>query len=124
MYTLGIDLSTQSLTLSILNYKTLKNELNISIAFNKLEEIKYSKMNKDTLLIDSNINGKAEQDINIFLASLDKALSELKEKCNVKEIKAIQISAQQHGHVYLSENYKKNLHKQKLNRNIKRFLFI
>ncbi|AGA65952.1 hypothetical protein BPP43_03230 [Brachyspira pilosicoli P43/6/78] len=27
MYTLGIDLSTQSLTLSILNYKTLKNRL-------------------------------------------------------------------------------------------------
>ena len=66
MYTLGIDLSTQSLKLSILNYKTLKNELNISIAFNSLEEIKTSSMNKNTLLIDSKIEGKAEQDINIF----------------------------------------------------------
>ena len=40
MYTLGIDLSTQSVTLSILNYETKKNELNISVAFNSLEEIK------------------------------------------------------------------------------------
>lgn len=126
MHTLGIDLSTQSLTLSILNYKTLKNELNISIAFNSLEEIKTSSMNKNTLLIDSKIEGKAEQDINIFLAALDKALSELKEKCNVKEIKAIQISAQQHGHVYLSENHKKNLNKLKnkdyINKNLKEIL--
>lgn len=113
MYTLGIDLSTQSLTLSIINYKTYKNELNISIAFSSLEEIKHSKMNKNTLLVDSNINGKAEQDIDIFLAALDKALLHLKEKCSVKDIKAIQISAQQHGHVYLSEKYKTNILKLK-----------
>ena len=113
MYTLGIDLSTQSLTLSILNYKNNKNELNISIAFNSLEEINSSLMNKHTLLINSKIEGKAEQDINIFLIALDKALSELKTKCNVNDIKAIQISAQQHGHVYLSEKYKTNIEKLK-----------
>lgn len=109
MYTLGIDLSTQSLTLSVLNYKNLKNELNISIAFNSLEEINKSSMNKNTLLIDSDIEGKAEQDINIFLTALDKAFSQLKDKCDTSLIKSIQISAQQHGHVYLSSNYKKNL---------------
>ena len=111
MYTLGIDLSTQSITLSIINCENYKNELNISIAFNSLEEIKYSKMNKNTLIIDSNIKGKAEQDINIFLAALDKSLSELKQKFNIKDIKAIQISAQQHSHVYLSEKYKSNIEK-------------
>ena len=109
MYSLGIDLSTQSLTLSVLNYKSFKNELNISIAFNSLEEINNSSMNKNTLLIDSNIEGKAEQDTNIFLIALDKAFSKLKDKCNISLIDSIQISAQQHGHVYLSENYKKNL---------------
>lgn len=111
MYTLGIDLSTQSITLSIVNCENYKNELNISIAFNSLEEMKYSKMNKNTLLIDSNIKGKAEQDINIFLAALDKALLQLKQQFNTKNIKAIQISAQQHGHVYLSEKYKSNIEK-------------
>ena len=70
-------------------------------------------MNKHTLLINSKIEGKAEQDINIFLIALDKALSELKTKCNVNDIKAIQISAQQHGHVYLSEKYKTNIEKLK-----------
>ena len=113
MHTLGIDLSTQSITLSIINCENYKNELNISAAFNSLEEIKTSKMNKNTLLIDSNINGKAEQDINIFLAALDKALLQLKQKFNTKNIKAIQISAQQHGHVYLSEKYKSNIEKLK-----------
>ncbi|WP_300365801.1 FGGY family carbohydrate kinase [Brachyspira sp.] len=113
MYTLGIDLSTQSISLSIINCENYKNELNISIAFNSLEEIKNSKMNKNTLLVDSNIDGKAEQDTNIFLAALDKALLQLKEKCSVKDIKAIQISAQQHGHVYLSEKYKSNIVKLK-----------
>ncbi|WP_297277404.1 FGGY family carbohydrate kinase [uncultured Brachyspira sp.] len=113
MYTLGIDLSTQSLTLSIINYKTYKNDLNISVAFNSLEEIKNSPMNKNTLLIDSKINGKAEQDINIFLAALDKAFFKLKSECDIKSIKAIQISAQQHGHVYLSDNYKHNIEKLK-----------
>lgn len=111
MYTLGIDLSTQSITLSIVNCENYKNELNISIQFNSLEEMKYSKMNKNTLLIDSNIKGKAEQDINIFLAALDKALLQLKQQFNTKNIKAIQISAQQHGHVYLSEKYKSNIEK-------------
>lgn len=114
MYSLGIDLSTQSLTLSVLNYKNFKNELNISIAFNSLEEINNSSMNKNTLLIDSNIEGKAEQDTNIFLIALDKAFSKLKDKCNISLIDSIQISAQQHGHVYLSDNYKKNLEYLKL----------
>ena len=114
MYSLGIDLSTQSLTLSVLNYKSFKNELNISIAFNSLEEINNSSMNKNTLLIDSNIEGKAEQDTNIFLIALDKAFSKLKDKCNISLIDSIQISAQQHGHVYLSDNYKKNLEYLKL----------
>ena len=113
MYTLGIDLSTQSLSLSIVNYKTYKNDINISIAFNSLEEIKDSPMDKNTLLINSKINGKAEQDINIFLAALDKAFLKLKGECDIKDIKAIQISAQQHGHVYLSEKYKSNLEKLK-----------
>ena len=97
MYTLGIDLSTQSLTLSIINYKTYKNDLNISVAFNSLEEIKNSPMNKNTLLIDSKINGKAEQDINIFLAALDKAFLKLKSECDI----------------YLSNNYKSNIEKLK-----------
>ena len=122
MYSLGIDLSTQSLTLSVLNYKNFKNELNISIAFNSLEEINNSSMNKNTLLIDSNIEGKAEQDTNIFLIALDKAFSKLKDKCNISLIDSIQISAQQHGHVYLSENYKKNLEylksKESANKNL------
>lgn len=78
MYTLGIDLSTQSVTLSILNYETKKNELNISVAFNSLEEIKKTSMNKNSLLIYSNVRGKAEQDPNIFLAALNKAFDELK----------------------------------------------
>ncbi len=114
MYSLGIDLSTQSLTLSVLSYKNFKNELNISVAFNSLEEINNSSMNKNTLLIDSNIEGKAEQDTNIFLIALDKAFSKLKDKCDISLIDSIQISAQQHGHVYLSENYKKNLEYLKL----------
>ena len=122
MFTLGIDLSTQSLTLSVLNYKNFKNELNISIAFNSLEEINNSLMNKNTLLIDSDIDGKAEQDINIFLIALDRAFSQLKDKCNISLINSIQISAQQHGHVYLSENYKKNLEylksKESANKNL------
>lgn len=47
-----------------------------------------------------------------FLIALDKAFSKLKDKCNVSLINSIQISAQQHGHVYLSkkyEEYQKNM---------------
>lgn len=126
MFTLGIDLSTQSLTLSILNYKNFKNELNISVPFNSLDEINESLMNKNALLIDSDVEGKAEQDINIFLIALDKAFLELKDKCNTSLINSIQISAQQHGHVYLSENYKKNLEylksKESANKNLTKIL--
>lgn len=109
MYTLGIDLSTQSLTLSVLDIKTFKNIINISIPFNSLDEIKNSKMNVDTMLIDSSIEGVAEQDINIFLSSIDIGFKKLSNSIDISQIKAIQISAQQHGHVYLSENYKKNI---------------
>lgn len=118
MYTLGIDLSTQSLTLSLLNYKTKTNELNISVAFSEILKTESSSMNRKTLLIDSDIEGKAEQDPNIFLISLEKLFYELKNKCDIKKIKAIQISAQQHGHVYLSERFKSALKKLKDKNNI------
>lgn len=113
MYTLGIDLSTQSITLSILNYQTQKNELNISVAFREIIESSRSLMDRKTLLIKTNIEGKAEQDISIFLTSLEKSFYQLKNKCDINKIKAIQISAQQHGHIYVNESFINALKKLK-----------
>ena len=74
-YSLGIDLSTQSVSICVYDIKLLKIVFELSVPYTSLEEMKNSKMNSHTLLIPKN-EGQAEQDPYIFLVALDYIRSE------------------------------------------------
>ncbi len=106
---LGIDLSTQSVSACVYDSNKMEVVSTVSVAFGKMSEIANSPMDKDSLLIVNN-GDKSEQDPMIFLVALDKMLANLGDDftskvLNIADIKAIQFSAQQHGHVYLNDSF-------------------
>ena len=103
-YSLGIDLSTQSVSICIYDIEQLKIIFELSIPYTNLEEMKDSKMDSQTLLIPQN-EGQAEQDPYIFLVALDCIFKKLAQNIDMSKILVIQISAQQHGHVYLNQQF-------------------
>ncbi len=103
-YSLGIDLSTQSVSICVYDIKLLKIVFELSVPYTSLEEMKNSKMNSHTLLIPKN-EGQAEQDPYIFLVALDYIFKKLAQNVDMSKILVIQISAQQHGHVYLNQEF-------------------
>jgi len=103
-YSLGIDLSTQSLSICVYDIEQLKIIYELSAPYIILEEIQNSKMDVNTLLIPQN-EGQAEQDPYIFLVALDHIFENLAKQIDISKIVVIQISAQQHGHVYLNQQF-------------------
>ncbi len=106
---LGIDLSTQSVSACVYDSEKMEVVSTVSVAFAKMPELATSQMDRDSLLVKDN-GDKAEQDPMIFLIAIDKMLISLVEDfsakaLNMADIKAVQFSAQQHGHVYLNESF-------------------
>ncbi|MGL5956852.1 MAG: FGGY family carbohydrate kinase [Brevinema sp.] len=99
---LGIDLSTQSISACVYNGREIVQMISVSYA--EMPEIDSSLMDKQHLIIPKRI-GQAEQDPMIFLCAVDRLLENLKKSVDLSEIQAIQFSAQQHGHVYLNQNF-------------------
>lgn len=114
---LGLDLSTQSMSASVYNSKTMMVEQEISINFGQMVEIESSKIDKKTLLIPKK-EGQAEQDPMIFLMAIDHLLSDLIKLIDVQQINGIQFSAQQHGHVYLNNSFKDIVKNLDINKNL------
>ncbi|MGL4676387.1 MAG: FGGY family carbohydrate kinase [Brevinema sp.] len=116
MITLGIDLSTQSCSLCILDTNKKKSVISHSTIYRDLPQIKKSPMDRESLLIPAP-NGCAEQDPSIFLYALEEALTKISQENDLSQVVAIQISAQQHGHVYLNDKFRntiKNLNNKPL----------
>ncbi|MGL5721462.1 MAG: FGGY family carbohydrate kinase [Brevinema sp.] len=106
MLVLGIDLSTQSCTLCVLDTEKKQIAAMESITYRSILKTIPSAMDAESLLVPAG-EGCAEQDPQIFLYAFEEGLSRLQPKCPLSEIKAISISAQQHGHVYLNEKFNK-----------------
>ncbi len=116
MYTLGLDLSTQSFSATILQQCGDKISYcgSWSIAFCDLAT-KYQ-LEQQTLCLPKyllpgalNIDGFYAQAPQMFLESLDLLLAKMQEaKAPLKDIAAINCSAQQHGQVWFNENFEYN----------------
>lgn len=116
---LGIDLSTQSVSSCVYDSEKMEVLSTVSVAFGKMLEIDNSDMDRESLLVKNN-GDKAEQEPMIFLIAIDKMLAKLVAHfnsigLNIADIKAIQFSAQQHGHVYLNDSFETLLSKLDVN---------
>ena len=99
---LGLDLSTQSLSAVVLDIDTPTK-----LAENSLDYIKDTRLDtfgirQEDYILPPSIEGEADQPPLMFLAALDAMFSDLKQAVSLEDIDVINVSGQQHGHVYLN----------------------
>lgn len=115
-YFLGLDSSTQSLTGIIINFKNKETVINYSLPFSEY----FPDYNTDHGVIKSQDEKVKHSYPLMWVEALDKLFSIFKEKkIDLSLVKAISGSGQQHGTVYLNENFKTNLKNLEPNKNLK-----
>ncbi len=103
---LGIDLSTQSITGALVDPKAGTVVDSRSISYVDDPRLCGCGIDHKTLLIPPRKEGEADQPPLLFLEALEALFSDmLRDGVEVGRIAVINISAQQHGHVYLNENF-------------------
>ncbi|GHU04570.1 hypothetical protein FACS1894158_05160 [Betaproteobacteria bacterium] len=101
--TLGLDVSTQSLSAVLLDIETGKPVWSRSLAYRDDPRLLGYGFEHDSLIIPPREAGEAEQPPRLFIAALEAILDDLKESGHeLAAIAAINTSGQQHGHVYLN----------------------
>ena len=103
-YTLGIDCSTQGMKAILLDVNERRIINQIELNYSKDERLNRFGINFKEYIVPPREFGEAEQPPLMYLAALDAVLSDLKDSgCPMDKICIISLSAQQHGHVYLSK---------------------
>jgi xylulokinase len=99
---LGLDLSTQSLSAVAVDVATHESVASFSLDY--LAEPRLAGLGLEAgYLLPPREPGEADQPPALFLAALDALFQDLREAVDVAETAIINVSAQQHGHVYLGE---------------------
>ncbi len=102
-YTLGLDVSTQSISAVVLDLERGAIVQQLSLAYREDKRLNRFGIEFDSLLVTAREPGEAAQPPRMFLAGLDAVLEDLSRAgAPLGEIAAVAVSAQQHGHVYLS----------------------
>jgi len=104
---LGIDVSTQSITASLVD--AVSGGVVLGLSLNYAEDPRLNRFGIDhsTYIVPPRAPGEADQNPFMFLAGLDALLSDLKSKTDLSKVAGIACSAQQHGHVYLNAAWEK-----------------
>lgn len=105
-YTLGFDVSTQSMSAVVLDAAATPATVvaEVSIPYRDDPRLNRYGIDFETLLVPPRVAGEADQPPEMFLAALDAAFADLSAKgVDLSRIAAISVSAQQHGHVYLND---------------------
>jgi xylulokinase len=101
-YSLGIDLSTQSISAVVLNIDTLKVICEHSLDYCRDTRLDTFGISIEDYILPSEIKGEACQPVGLFLAALDVLFADLNKEIDLGTITVINTSGQQHGHVYLN----------------------
>lgn len=102
-FTLGIDVSTQSISSSILDTDSGTVSHQVSLSYRDDPRLNRFGIDFDSLIVPPRWEGEADQPPRMFLAALDALFAELKRSdAPLSELSAVAVSAQQHGHVYLN----------------------
>jgi xylulokinase len=105
-YTLGLDISTQSISAVVVDPKASPAAIvaEMSLRYRDDERLNRFGIDFETLLVPPRVAGEADQPPEMFLAGLDAMLADLVAAgVDLSRVVAVSVSAQQHGHVYLSE---------------------
>lgn len=100
-YSLGIDSSTQSCSAIVIDVTNGKIVAETSINFGE----RLPQYNSPQGFIPDGANGEVHSDPRMWLDALDLLLSELSELCDLSKISAISGAGQQHGSVYLNQEW-------------------
>jgi xylulokinase len=101
---LGLDISTQSLSASVLDIDGRKKLVEISLDYLKDSRLNTFGIRAPDYILPPRFEGEADQPPLIFLAALDAILSDLKKSISLENVVIINTSGQQHGHVYLNKS--------------------
>ncbi|WP_018525403.1 xylulokinase [Alkalispirochaeta alkalica] len=103
--TLGIDISTQSISAVILSplESPARVVAQVSLPYRNDPRLNCFGIHHESLLVPPREPGEADQPPEMFLAGLDALFQDLAaEGAPLDRVEALSVSAQQHGHVYLS----------------------
>lgn len=102
---LGLDMSTQSLSAVVLDIDSPTKVFEHSLDYLKDLRLDGFGIQKKDYILPPRTEGEADQPPELFLAALDAMFSDMKDAgVALKDIAVINNSGQQHGHVYLNYN--------------------
>jgi xylulokinase len=103
---LGLDLSTQSLSVAALDIDAAQKIYDLSLDYAKDHRLLNFGIT-DTYILPAKTQGEANQPVKMYLAALDALFSDMaKEGFPLRDVVVINVSGQQHGHVYLNQQAK------------------
>lgn len=106
-YALGLDSSTQSLTAVVIDFAEGKVVFERSMDYAQDDRLNGFGIDRREYLCPPRVPGEADQPPLMFLASLDALFEDMKgEGFPLSEIAVVNVSGQQHGHVYLGQEAK------------------
>ena len=100
---LGLDVSTQSFSASVLDIDKRKKLIELSLDYLKDERLNTFGIQEPDYILPPRSEGEADQPPFMFLAALDVIFFELKKSIPLEKVVVINTSGQQHGHVYLNK---------------------
>ncbi len=101
-YALGLDSSTQSLTAVVVDFVEGRVIFERSLDYARDERLAGYGIDRKSYLVPPRVSGEADQPPALYLASLDALFADMRaERFPMERIAVINVSGQQHGHLYL-----------------------
>jgi len=101
---LGIDVSTQSISAVVLDMETRSVVWEYSLDYCRDTRLNTFGIRSEDYILPPESEGEANQPVSLFLSALDALFDDLKRDVDLSDIAVINTSGQQHGHVYLNEH--------------------
>jgi xylulokinase len=100
---LGLDLSTQGLSAVVLDIGASRKLLELSLDYARHPRLRVFGIGKEDYVLPPRTQGEADQPPGMYMAALDAIFSDLGKAVGLEAVAVINVSGQQHGHVYLNE---------------------
>ncbi|MBN2239638.1 MAG: hypothetical protein JW712_07680 [Dehalococcoidales bacterium] len=102
MLSLGLDVSTQSISAIVLDMDSRSIVCEHSLDYCRDSRLNTFGIREEDYILPPESEGEANQPALMFLAALDALLTDLAKEIDISSVSVINTSGQQHGHVYLN----------------------
>ena len=104
---LGLDISTQSISAVLIDVDSREIVYKYSLDYQKDARLKKYGIQGQNYILPPKTEGEANQPAKMFIAAIDALFTDMKAAGQpMKDIMVCNVSAQQHGHVYMSQKAK------------------